>query len=198
MNGSGCVPIKLYLPLQYSCLENPMDRGTLWATVHGVTRVGHDWVTLTTSLSWSPWLQTGFLRPRGLFLQSDPGQNLTVHPAFCVSLGCFWEGVTFSPLPSSPSAPWRWYTRADSPIPSSKVTCKTKNFGYIWLMTPVSVLRKELAFWESGRESSVMPGRRPDQGVPGNVEENRHIPDSCLFWMLLVSETELGKQTCQI
>ena len=22
--------------LQYSCLENPMDRGALWATVHGV------------------------------------------------------------------------------------------------------------------------------------------------------------------
>ena len=24
-------------PLQYSCLENPMDRGALQATVHGVT-----------------------------------------------------------------------------------------------------------------------------------------------------------------
>ena len=24
-------------PLQYSCLENPMDKGTWWATVHGVT-----------------------------------------------------------------------------------------------------------------------------------------------------------------
>ena len=24
-------------PLQYSCLENFMDRGTWWATVHGVT-----------------------------------------------------------------------------------------------------------------------------------------------------------------
>ena len=24
-------------PLQYSCLENPMDRGALLATVHGVT-----------------------------------------------------------------------------------------------------------------------------------------------------------------
>ena len=23
-------------PIQYSCLENPMDRGALWATVHGV------------------------------------------------------------------------------------------------------------------------------------------------------------------
>ena len=26
-------------PLQYSCLENPMDRGAWWATVYGVTRV---------------------------------------------------------------------------------------------------------------------------------------------------------------
>ena len=25
-------------PLQYSCLENPMDRGALWATVHEVTK----------------------------------------------------------------------------------------------------------------------------------------------------------------
>ena len=24
-------------PLQYSCLENPMDRGAWWATVHGVS-----------------------------------------------------------------------------------------------------------------------------------------------------------------
>ena len=29
--GNGC-------PLQYSCLENPMDRGAQWAIVHGVTK----------------------------------------------------------------------------------------------------------------------------------------------------------------
>ena len=29
--------------LQYSCLENPMDREALWAMVHGVA-VRHDWV----------------------------------------------------------------------------------------------------------------------------------------------------------
>ena len=31
-------------PLQYSCLDNPMDRGAWWATVHGVTRVACDLV----------------------------------------------------------------------------------------------------------------------------------------------------------
>ena len=31
-------------PFQYSCLENPMDRGAWQATVCGVARVGHDLV----------------------------------------------------------------------------------------------------------------------------------------------------------
>ena len=29
-------------PLQYSCLENPKDRGAWWATVMGLQRVGHN------------------------------------------------------------------------------------------------------------------------------------------------------------
>ena len=29
-------------PFQYSCLENPMDRGAWQATVHGVARVRHN------------------------------------------------------------------------------------------------------------------------------------------------------------
>ena len=32
-------------PLQYSCLENPMDRGAGQATVHGVARDRHDLAT---------------------------------------------------------------------------------------------------------------------------------------------------------
>ena len=28
-------------PPQYSCLENPTDRGAFQATVHGITRAGH-------------------------------------------------------------------------------------------------------------------------------------------------------------
>ena len=37
-------------PLQYSCLENPMDRGAWWATVQGVARVRHDLVTKSPPL----------------------------------------------------------------------------------------------------------------------------------------------------
>ena len=28
--------------LQSICLDNPIDRGAWWATVHGVAKVGHD------------------------------------------------------------------------------------------------------------------------------------------------------------
>ena len=40
--GSGRFPWrKKWQPLQYSCLENPMDGGAWQATVRGVTRDGH-------------------------------------------------------------------------------------------------------------------------------------------------------------
>ena len=37
-------------PLQYSCLENPVDRGACRATVPVVARVGHNLVTKTKYL----------------------------------------------------------------------------------------------------------------------------------------------------
>ena len=41
-------------PLQYSCLENPMERGAWGATVHGVARVRHDLATkITTTLEFT-------------------------------------------------------------------------------------------------------------------------------------------------
>ena len=36
-------------PLQYSCLENLMDRGAWRATVHGSQRVGYDWCDLAAA-----------------------------------------------------------------------------------------------------------------------------------------------------
>ena len=52
-------------PLQQSYLENPMDRGAQWATVHGITRVGHDLMTKPPPMSnllpgnpaWNHWCQ---------------------------------------------------------------------------------------------------------------------------------------------
>ena len=39
-------------PLQYSCLENPMDRGASWATVHGVTKSQTQLKQPSTSQAW--------------------------------------------------------------------------------------------------------------------------------------------------
>ena len=41
-------------PLQFSCLENSMDRGAWGAEIHGVERVRHDSATITHSLICAP------------------------------------------------------------------------------------------------------------------------------------------------
>ena len=41
-------------PLQYSCLESPMDRGAWWATIHRVTQ------------SWTPLKRFSTAQPRNL------------------------------------------------------------------------------------------------------------------------------------
>ena len=55
-------------PLQYSCLENPMDQGVWWATVHGVAK-SQTWLSDFTSLHKPPgkpllvYEGTQFLQP---------------------------------------------------------------------------------------------------------------------------------------
>ena len=50
-------------PLQYSCLENSMDRGAWWAAVHGVakSRTGLSDFTFTCSLA-NIWWRTKLLK----------------------------------------------------------------------------------------------------------------------------------------
>ena len=57
-------------PLQYSCLENPIDRGAWWATVHGVTKSQtrlSDFHSLTHSL----WAQNLSKLPGSFYLQLE-------------------------------------------------------------------------------------------------------------------------------
>ena len=53
-------------PLQYSCLENPMDRGACQATVHGVARVGHNLVMEPPPPTFKIYLGYDFLLPTSL------------------------------------------------------------------------------------------------------------------------------------
>ena len=43
-------------PLQYSCLENPVDRGVWQATVYRITKVRHDWIDLARMQGLSSFL----------------------------------------------------------------------------------------------------------------------------------------------
>ena len=64
-------------PLQYSCLENSMDKGTWWATVHGVTQCVFSCVRLFTTL-WTVACQA----PLSM---GFPWQE-------------YWNGLSFPPL----------------------------------------------------------------------------------------------------
>ena len=53
-------------PLQYSCLENPMDRGASWATVHGILQA--------RILEWVAFPSPGDLLNPGIELRSPASQ----------------------------------------------------------------------------------------------------------------------------
>ena len=71
-------------PLQYSCLENPMDRGAWWATIHGVAKsrtqlsdftfafhfhaLEKEMATHSSTVAWEiPWMEDpGRLQSMGL------------------------------------------------------------------------------------------------------------------------------------
>ena len=73
-------------PLQYSCLENPINRGAWQATVHGVARVGQDLVHCL-SLWWAKLCEV-------VILCADDWVCIFVLFFFCLGevfcTGCYW------------------------------------------------------------------------------------------------------------
>ena len=69
-------------PLQYSCLENPRDRGAWWAPIYGLHRVGHDWSDLAAAACWIEW---GELL-EAPWIQSTVNSQRTFPPACCVTM----------------------------------------------------------------------------------------------------------------
>ena len=76
-------------PLQYSCLENPMGRGTWRATLHGIARVGYDLVTKPPP----------YVYPQPFELPSHSGGEGNGNPFQCSCLenprnrGAWWVAV---------------------------------------------------------------------------------------------------------
>ena len=66
-------------PTQYSCLENPMDRGAGWGTVHGVTK------ELDMTEHWAVYMKWNALLTSLLYLCFFPLLDL-IHGLFSISL----------------------------------------------------------------------------------------------------------------
>ena len=94
-------------PLQYSCLENPMDRGAWWATIHRVTKSRtrlSDYTTVRQNHS-APIVRQGFdiQTLRGLCTRGvAEGETVLV----------IWAVI--SRLPAHPSTGW---TMVEDPHP---------------------------------------------------------------------------------
>ena len=97
-------------PLQYSCLENPMDRGAWWAAVHEVTK-SRTWLSyftftshshalekeMTTHSSVLAWRIPGTAEPGGLLSMGSPrvGHNwCDLAAAAAASLHSFWSSFS--------------------------------------------------------------------------------------------------------
>ena len=157
-------------PLQYSCLENPMDRGAWWATVHGISK-GQTWLSdLAQHSCWS-WCFIWSLKPFDAIahhfqVKSDatvmqPTAWLLVT---CVNLSWapaspdFW--ILRTPIPRSPMAAWTpWQAQRTSAKPDRLATTPAAPCP-LW-----SAVTKTCATIGGYRMSSPRPRGRPQVGV---------------------------------
>ena len=133
-------------PLQYSCLENPMDGGA-WCRLlsMGSQRVGHYWVT---SLSFHSYALQGFRQPTSyLFLSSLSSSRRLRIPLGDSSIlkGWEWNCKSFSGLKPklanvlSTTSPW-WKSSPDSRI----WQMDSSSFWDMWC----SHMTKKGVFWD--------------------------------------------------
>ena len=98
-------------PLQYSCLKNPIDRGTWWATVHGVAKSWDTTDQLTLSLSHSPCS----LEQHNCFLALP-----TTQPTSWV----------YTQPPRPPTSPSLGALSAAPPVNTNSIECSHLSFQY--------------------------------------------------------------------
>ena len=95
-------------PLQYSCLENPMDRGAWWAAVHGVTK---SWTRLSdfTFTFHFPALEKEMATHSSVLAWRIPG---TGEPGGLLSIGSHRVGHNWSDLAAAAAGhlrvPWHF------------------------------------------------------------------------------------------
>ena len=87
-------------PLQYSCLENPMDGGAWWATVHGVTR-NQTWLSNFTFTFHFYALEKEMATHSSVLAWRIPG---TAEPGGLLSMGSHRVGHNWSDLAAAAAA----------------------------------------------------------------------------------------------
>ena len=139
-------------PLQYSCLENPMDGGAWWAAVHGVMKI-RTWLsdftftfhfhalekemaTHSSVLAWRiPWTEEpGGLPSMGSHRVGHDWSDLAAAAAAVLSLKCIW--------PSSREAWSSWMKNCRR---SRRYSLSPENFFNFWKAVrgadPISPIR---------------------------------------------------------
>ena len=89
-------------PLQYSCLENPMDRRAWWATVYSVAELDMtEWPTLSIMLPWD-----------------------IKYSSLCYTVDCGWLSILYIVMCICSSQnffhtlnPWGWYSLSPQSLP---------------------------------------------------------------------------------
>ena len=81
-------------PLQYSCLENPMDGGAWWAAVHGVAK-SQTWLSKFTFTFHFHALEKEMATPSSVHAWRIPG---TGEPGGLLSMGSHRAGHNWSDL----------------------------------------------------------------------------------------------------
>ena len=122
-------------PLQYSCLENPMDRGAWWAAVHGVAQ---SWTRLSdfTFTFHFPALEKEMATRSSVLVWRIPG---TVEPGGLPSMGSHRVGHNWSNLVALVrkiySHGGRYYLATETYISQHILSCwifTWKNMDLVW------------------------------------------------------------------
>ena len=124
--------------LQYSCLENPMNRGTWWAAVYRVTKSQtwlKDWTTPTTL---GALLVLRSVGPSGAYAKQVTRSWRTEHASLPHSFGSSWwetnQSLMFlAPVPKGDAKSLQGQTSCFHGITQSIsfVDCKSENKLYV-------------------------------------------------------------------
>ena len=194
-------------PLQYCCLENPMDRGAWWATI-GSQRVGQDWSNLahstykSTSSFWLVSLGGGCrlfsLLFMDLIIQLDsvlpslsavcyvPGIVLVEEVVWLVgrSVG-FRDQSLWAPVPAVVFFPEPRF------LPLSRWDENSLHVRLLWGLhetlnnlgsDPAQGGHTLMLSWKEGRKKSFLPSRFPSKGfLRSKISQERRWGPVCIL-----------------